>query len=109
MESTLLSLTARYQNAASRRVSGHAAATERHSAFCDRGQHGPNGLVFIRANPQFAADSPGPANVAIASKEDGRFDNGKWFRVRRLNGDEAGDGLPEVRNGSLKINPIRFD
>jgi hypothetical protein len=71
----------------------------------------PNEFLFIGANgvPEFAVDSPGPANFAIASKEEGRYENGKWVRVRRLNGDEAGNGLPETRIGFLKINLIRFD
>jgi hypothetical protein len=71
----------------------------------------PNEFLFIGANgvPQFSADSPGPANVAIAAKEEGRYEGGKWVRVRRLNGDEAGNALPDVQIGLLRINLIRFD
>jgi hypothetical protein len=50
----------------------------------------PNAFLLIGANgaPKFTADSPGPASVAIAGKEEGRYEQGQWIRVRRLNGDE---------------------
>lgn len=71
----------------------------------------PDEFLFIGANgaPKFAADSAGPKNVAIASKEEGRLENGQWIRVRRLNGDEAAQGLPDVRIGLLKVKLLRFD
>ena len=68
-------------------------------------------FLFIGSNgiPKFAPDSPGSPNVAIASKEEGRYDNGQWVRIRRLNGDEAGNGLPNSKIGLLKVKLIRFD
>lgn len=64
---------------------------------------GSNGL------PKFAVDSPGPANVAVASKDDGMYENGTWAPGRRLNGDEVDDGLPESNIGMLRIKLVRFD
>ena len=71
----------------------------------------PDEFVFIGANgaPAFTTDSPGPRNVAISSKEEGRFEKGQWIRVRRLNGDEAAQGLPDVRIGLLQVKLVRFD
>ncbi|HKD09193.1 MAG TPA: DUF5597 domain-containing protein [Bryobacteraceae bacterium] len=71
----------------------------------------PDEFLLIGANgaPKFTADSPGPANVAIASKEEGRYENGKWTRVRRLNGDEVTNGLPNTRIGLMKISLLRFE
>ncbi len=71
----------------------------------------PGEFLLIGANgaPKFTADSPGPANVAIASKEEGRFEHGKWIRGRRLNGDEITSGLPSPRIGLMKISLLRFD
>jgi hypothetical protein len=71
----------------------------------------PDEFLLIGANgaPKFVVDSPGPANVAIVSKEEGRWENGKWIRVRRLNGDEVTNGLPNTRIGLMKINLLRFD
>jgi hypothetical protein len=68
-------------------------------------------FLFIGGNgvPRFAADSRGPMNVAIASKDEGRYENGKWVAGRRLNGDEVDQGLPEGRIGILKIRLVRFD
>jgi hypothetical protein len=71
----------------------------------------PDEFLLIGANgaPKFAAESPGPANVAIVSKEEGRWEKGKWIRVRRLNGDEVTSGLPNTKIGLMKINLLRFD
>ena len=71
----------------------------------------PGEFLLIGANgaPKFTADSPGPANVAIASKEEGRYEHGKWIRVRRLNGDEITNGLPNTRIGLMKVSLLRFD
>jgi hypothetical protein len=71
----------------------------------------PGEFLLIGANgtPKFTADSPGPANVAIASKEEGRYEQGKWIRVRRLNGDEITNGLPSSRIGLMKVSLLRFD
>jgi Domain of unknown function (DUF5597) len=74
-------------------------------------QTGPDEFLFMGANgtPSFAVDSPGPSKVAISSKDEGRFEKGKWVPGRRLNGDEAGTGLPNTRIGMLKIRLVRFD
>ena len=95
----------------SRRTSGHASTIERYQAVCDVVNTAPDEFLFIGADavPRFSCRSSGPVNLAVASKEEGRLDNGKWVRVRRLNGDEAGSGLPEVRVGLLKIRLVRFD
>jgi Domain of unknown function (DUF5597)/Beta-galactosidase len=71
----------------------------------------PGEFLFIGANgiPKFTADSAGPLNVAISSKEEGRYENGEWVRSRRLNGDDAGNGLSNSRIGLMKITLIRFD
>jgi hypothetical protein len=36
----------------------------------------------------FSPDKPGPAIAAIAQLDEGRFENGNWIPVRRLNGDD---------------------
>ncbi len=74
-------------------------------------QTAPDEFVFVGANgaPSFAVDSPGPSKVAISSKDEGRFDKGKWMPGRRLNGDEAGAGLPNGQIGMLKVKLVRFD
>jgi hypothetical protein len=71
----------------------------------------PDEFLFIGANgaPKFETDSPGPAKVAISSKEEGRYEEGQWVRARRLNGDEAGLGLPDTRIGLMKIRLVRFE
>jgi hypothetical protein len=71
----------------------------------------PNEFLLIGANgaPKFSADSPGPTQVAIASKEEGRYEQGKWIRGRRLNGDQITAGLPANRIGLMKVNLLRFD
>jgi hypothetical protein len=66
-------------------------------------------LIGANGTPKFTADSPGPANVAIASKEEGRYEQGKWIRARRLNGDEITNGLPSTRIGLMKVSLLRFD
>lgn len=68
-------------------------------------------FLIIGANgaPKFTVDSPGPSSVAIAAKEEGRYHNGKWVRIRRLNGDEMNNGLPDSTIGVMKINLVRFE
>lgn len=68
-------------------------------------------FLFIGSNgvPKFGVDSPGLAHVAIASKDEGRYENGEWQRGRRLNGDEVDAGLPEARIGMLRIRLVRFE
>ncbi len=52
---------------------------------------GPDEFVFIGSSgsPSFSADSPGPSRVGISSMDQGRYENGKWVRGRRINGDES--------------------
>ena len=68
-------------------------------------------FLFIGSNgvPSFEVDSPGPARVAISSKDEGRYEAGKWVSGRRLNGDEFGSGLPNGLIGMLKIKLVRFE
>jgi uncharacterized protein DUF5597/glycosyl hydrolase family 42 (putative beta-galactosidase) len=71
----------------------------------------PDEFLFIGSNgvPTFEVDSPGPARVAISSKDDGRYEQGRWVPGRRLNGDESGSGLPNVSIGMLKVTLVRFE
>ena len=72
----------------------------------------PDEFLFIGANgdPTFAVDSPGPARVAIAAKDEGRFEKGKWVPGRRINGDELFQpGLPSAKIGMLKVRLVRFE
>ena len=71
----------------------------------------PDEFLFIGSNgvPKFASNSVGPAQVAVSRKDEGGFVNGKWVAGRRLNGDEAADGLPDEHIGMLKIKLLRFD
>jgi hypothetical protein len=68
-------------------------------------------FLFIGSNgaPSFTVDSPGQTKVAISSKDEGRYEKGKWVPGRRLNGDEAGTGLPNGTIGMLKVRLVRFD
>jgi hypothetical protein len=72
---------------------------------------GPDEFLFLGGNgvPHFQVDSPGAKQVAVAIKEEGRYRNGQWAPGRRLNGDEAGHGLPEGSLGMLRIQLVRFD
>lgn len=58
-------------------------------------------------SPSFAVDAPG-TKVVIASKDEGRYEKGKWIADRRLNGDEAGRGLPSGTIGMLKVKVVRI-
>ena len=71
----------------------------------------PDEFLFIGANgvPRFEIGSRGPLHVAVSSKDEGRYENGRWIAGRRLNGDEAGQGLPKERVGMLRIKLVRFD
>lgn len=71
-------------------------------------QMGPDEFLFLGANgvPRFAADS---AHVAVVSKDEGRYENGRWVAGRRLNGDEADEGLPEGAMGMMRIRVMRFE
>jgi len=65
-------------------------------------------FLFIGSNlsPSFAVNAPG-IRVVIASKDEGSYNKGKWNPDRRLNGDEAGRGLPGGSIGMLKVKVVR--
>ena len=71
----------------------------------------PDEFLFIGSNgvPSFEVDSPGPARVAISSKDEGRYEAGMWVSGRRLNGDEFGSGLPNGSIGMLRVKLVRYD
>jgi hypothetical protein len=71
----------------------------------------PDEFLFIGSNgtPAFAVDSPGPAQVEVSAKDEGRYEKGAWLPGRRLNGDELRDGLPNTAIGMLKVRLVRFD
>jgi hypothetical protein len=66
-------------------------------------------LLFIGSNlaPALARDTPGTKAV-IASKDEVRYEKGKWISDRRLNGDEAGRGLPGGTIGMPKVKVVRI-
>jgi hypothetical protein len=67
-------------------------------------------FLFIGSGSlSFAADSPGPSQVAVGSRDEGRYEKGKWIPGRRLNGDESGRGLPAGSIGMLKIKLYRYE
>ena len=73
---------------------------------------GRDEFLFIGANgdPTFAVDSPGPARVGIAAKDEGRYEQGRWIAGRRINGDELFlPGLPNKRIGLLRVRLVRFE
>ena len=70
----------------------------------------PDEFFFIGANgdPNFAIDS-GTGKVIVSSKDEGRYENGKWIPGRRINGDEVfSPGLPKSKIGMLKVKVIRI-
>ena len=70
----------------------------------------PDEFLFIGANgePSFALDS-GSGKVIVSSKDQGRYENGKWVPGRRINGDEVFEsGLPKSGIGMSKVRLIRF-
>jgi hypothetical protein len=72
----------------------------------------PDEFLFIGANgdPNFAIDSPGISRVAISSRDEGRYEKGKWIAGRRLNGDEVFQpGLPNTKIGMLNVRLVRFE
>ena len=72
----------------------------------------PGEFLFIGANgtPTFTPDSPGPARAAIVTRDEGRFEKGKWIPARRINGDETFQpALPNSTIGVVKIHLLRFD
>lgn len=72
----------------------------------------PDEFVLIGSNgdPGFEVDSPGLPRVGISSKDEGRYEKGKWLSGRRINGDEVFQpGLPTARIGMLKVKLVRFE
>jgi hypothetical protein len=70
----------------------------------------PDEFLFIGANgdPAFTIESGG-GKVFISSKDEGRYENGKWIAGRRINGDEVFEsGLPKARVGMLKVKLLRM-
>ena len=55
----------------------------------------PDEFLFVGSNctPSFALES-GVGRAVVGYKDEGHYENGKWIAGRRLNGDEAGRGLP---------------
>ena len=71
----------------------------------------PDEFLFIGSNgdPTFAVES-GPGRVAISSRDEGQYVNGKWIAGRRLNGDEVySPALPESKITMLKVQLVRFE
>jgi hypothetical protein len=46
----------------------------------------PDEFLFIGANgdPSFAVESPGTGRVAVAARDEGHYEKGKWVVRRRL-------------------------
>jgi hypothetical protein len=67
----------------------------------------PDEFLFVGSNftPSFALES-GPGRALVGSKDEGHYENGNWIAGRRLNGDEAGRGLP--RNGVIGMLRIKL-
>ena len=68
----------------------------------------PGEFLFVGSNltPSFTLES-GTGQAFIGSKDEGRYEKGKWIPGRRLNGDEAGRGLPSGSIGMLKVKVYR--
>jgi hypothetical protein len=71
----------------------------------------PDEFLFFGSNliPGFASDSAPPSRVFVGSKDEGRFEKGKWIAGRRLNGDEFLSGLPSDSIGFLKVKLYTLD
>lgn len=71
----------------------------------------PDEFLFIGSNctPAFALEA-GPGRAVIGAKDQGHFENGKWIAGRRLNGDEASQGLPgNGVIGMLRVKLFRME
>ncbi len=71
----------------------------------------PDEFLFIGSNgvPSFEPENADGPRVAISAKDEGRYDKGRWVPGRRLNGDEAGSGLPNGSIGTLKVRLVRLN
>jgi hypothetical protein len=58
--------------------------------YCIIVSTGPDEYIIYGSEVQvsFSPNTPGPAIAAIASLDEGKFENGKWIQGRRLNGDD---------------------
>jgi beta-galactosidase GanA len=57
----------------------------------------------------FDADSPGPPITGLLSVDEGRFVNGKWVNLRRLNGDQTHQGRHvRIEPGKFEIQRVRL-
>lgn len=63
-------------------------------------------LFGSNVNPNFAPES-GSGRIVVGTKDEGRYEKGKWIPGRRLNGDEAGRGTSGI--GFLKIKLYRTE
>ncbi|HUP04953.1 MAG TPA: DUF5597 domain-containing protein [Bryobacteraceae bacterium] len=71
----------------------------------------PDEFLFVGSNctPTFAVES-GPGRAVVGYKDEGHYENGKWIAGRRLNGDEAGRGLPgNGVIGMLRVKLFRLE
>jgi hypothetical protein len=72
----------------------------------------PDEFLVIGANgsPGFSVDSPGPSRVGVSTRDEGRYQNGKWVSSRRINGDELFmPSPPSSTIGMLRIRLVRFE
>jgi hypothetical protein len=70
----------------------------------------PDEFLFIGANgdPVFTIESGG-GKVFVSSRDEGRYENGKWIAARRLNGDELfQSALPKTKVGMLRVKVLRI-
>jgi hypothetical protein len=84
----------------------------------------PDEYIIYGSNIQvsFSPNTPGPAIAAIASLDEGKYENGRWIQGRRLNGDDimlyynlaekalenkTGTGL-KFRNGNESIQRVKL-
>ncbi|GAB2450693.1 DUF5597 domain-containing protein [Xylanimonas ulmi] len=84
--------------------SGQAAGTTRLPAAAIVIRTGPDELVVagLGVTLTFAAVEPGGDVVGILACEEGRFADGEWRRLRRLNGDQTHQGR------HVRLEPGRF-
>jgi hypothetical protein len=89
----------------------NACETPETRAFALVANIAPDEFLFVGSNctPSFALES-GPGRAVVGYKDEGRYENGKWIPGRRLNGDEAGRGLPgDGVIGMLRVKLFRLE
>jgi len=59
----------------------------------------------------FAANAPGPGNVGLGDVQEGKVVDGKWVVVRKLGGDDTGQGeiLTLRANTVLRVTVYRYE